>query len=233
MEIGVSKMDKIVVVEDDFYMREELVSILIKARYEAVALTEFENVVEQILSLVPDLILLDINLPYLSGFEICRALKAKGDWAVLVLTARDKLQDELHALGLGADDYLTKPCNMDRLLARIKNLLQRTKQKHPGLVDGGAFLLDPNTFTFYIGENSYLLPPNEGKILLTLLQRSPGIVSKSELSHALWGPGDYIDENALQVNFVRLRKTLKKFHLEDCIENVRGQGYCFRKRVDE
>lgn len=227
-------MAKIVVVEDDFYMREELVSVLIKSGYEAFALSEFENAVDQIVALAPDLILLDINLPYQSGFEICRALKTNGSWMVLVLTARDKLQDELHALGLGADDYLTKPCNMDRLLARIKNLLQRTaKQKQPGLVDGGDFLLDPNTFTFYIGNSSYLLPPNEGKILLTLLLHSPEIVSKNELSYALWGTSEYVDENTLQVNFARLRKTLKKFNLEDCIENVRGQGYCFRKRVSE
>lgn len=227
-------MTRIVVVEDDFYMREELVSLLMKSGYEAFALTEFENAVGQIIALTPDLILLDINLPCRSGFEICKALKTKGDWAVLVLTARDKLQDELHALGLGADDYLTKPCNTERLLARIKNLLQRTsRQRQPGLVDGGDFLLDPNTFTFYIGKHSYLLPPNEGKILLTLLLRSPEIVSKSDLSLAVWGTSEYVDENTLQVNFARLRKTLKKFHLEDCIENVRGQGYCFRKRVSE
>ncbi len=123
---------------------------------------------------------------------------------------------------------------MDRLLARIKNLLQRSaKQKQPELVDGGDFLLDPNTFTLYIGNSSYLLPPNEGKILLTLLLHSPEIVSKDELSYVLWGTSGYVDENTLQVNFARLRKSLKKFNLEDCIETVRGQGYCFRKRVSE
>lgn len=225
-------MARIVVVEDDFYMREELVSVLVRSGYETLALTEFEKAVEQIVSMAPDLILLDINLPCQSGFEICKTLKANGGRMVLVLTARDKLQDELHALGLGADDYLTKPCNMDRLLARIKNLLHRTTNvKQPELVDGGRFLLDPNTFTLYIGNSSYLLTPNEGKILLTLLLHSPEIVPKSELSYALWGANDYVDENTLQVNFARLRKALKRFNLEDCIENIRGQGYCFRRQV--
>lgn len=162
-------MARIVVVEDDAYMREELIDLLGKSGYEALPLLDFENTVSQILALSPDLILLDINLPFQSGFEICKALKAKRAGTVLVLTARDKLQDELHALGLGADDYLTKPCNMDRLLARIKNLLRRTaEQAQQNLLDGGGFLLDPNTFTFYVGKNSYLLPPNEGKILLAL-----------------------------------------------------------------
>ena len=109
---------QIIVVEDDVYMREELIDVLEKAGYDAVPLLDFENAVSQIMSLSPDLILLDINLPFHSGFEICKEVKAKQLGTVLILTARDKLQDELHALGLGADDYLTKPCNTERLLAR-------------------------------------------------------------------------------------------------------------------
>lgn len=225
-------MARIVVVEDDLYMREELIDLLRKSDYEALPLSDFENAVSQIAALTPDLILLDINLPCQSGFEICKALKAKGIGTVLVLTARDKLQDELHALGLGADDYLTKPCNMDRLLARIRTLLRRTEeQERQGLLNGGGFLLDPNTFTFYVGKSSYLLPPNEGKILLTLLLRSPNIVTKAELCLALWGTDEFIDENALQVNFTRLRKTLRRFQLDDRIETIRGQGYRFREQV--
>lgn len=226
-------MARIVVVEDDLYMREELIDLLRKSDYEALPLLDFENAVFQIAALAPDLILLDINLPCQSGFEICRALRAKGIGPVLVLTARDKLQDELHALGLGADDYLTKPCNMDRLLARIKALLRRTEeQEQQGLLDGGGFLLDPNTFTFYVGKSSYLLPPNEGKILLTLLLRSPNIVNKADLCRALWGTDEFIDENALQVNFTRLRKTLRRFQLDNRIETIWGQGYRFREQVD-
>ena len=166
-------MAQIIVVEDDVYMREELIDVLEKAGYDAVPLLDFENAVSQIMSLSPDLILLDINLPFHSGFEICKEVKAKQLGTVLILTARDKLQDELHALGLGADDYLTKPCNTERLLARIKNLLRRKEeQMQQGLLNGGGFLLDPNTFTLYAGKKSYVLPQNEGKILLTLLKLS-------------------------------------------------------------
>lgn len=143
-----------------------------------------------------------------------------------------KLQDELHALDLGADDYLTKPCNMSRLLARIKNLLRRKEEQvQQGLLDGGGFLLDPNTFTIYVGNSSYLMPPNEGKILLALLKNSPKIVSKKELCIRLWGTEEFIDENALQVNFTRLRKTLREFGLEERIETVRGQGYRLKEQV--
>lgn len=135
-------MAQIVVVEDDVYMREELIDVLKKAGYDAVPLLNFENAVSQIMALSPDLILLDINLPFHSGFEVCKEIKAKRLGTVLILTARDKLQDELHALGLGADDYLTKPCNTERLLARIKNLLRRKEeQMQQGLLNGAASCL--------------------------------------------------------------------------------------------
>ena len=223
---------KIVVVEDDVYMREELLNLLEKSGYDTIGLSDFENAVSEIAAYFPDLILLDINLPFRSGFEICKELKAKQIGTVLVLTARDKLQDELHALDLGADDYLTKPCNMSRLLARIKNLLRRKEEQvQQGLLDGGGFLLDPNTFTIYVGNSSYLMPPNEGKILLALLKNSPKIVSKKELCIRLWGTEEFIDENALQVNFTRLRKTLREFGLEERIETVRGQGYRLKEQV--
>ena len=101
-------MARIMVVEDDVYMREELTDLLRKSGYETASLFDFENAIPEITEYSPDLVLLDINLPFHSGFEICKELKAKQLGTVLVLTARDKLQDELHALGLGADDYLTK-----------------------------------------------------------------------------------------------------------------------------
>lgn len=101
-----------------------------------------------------------------------------------------------------------------------------------GLLNGGGFLLDPNTFTLYAGKKSYVLPQNEGKILLTLLKSSPNLVSKSDLFHVLWGTAEFIDENALQVNFTRLRKTLREVGLGDRIETVRGQGYRLKERVE-
>lgn len=223
-------MARITIVEDDSWMREELMDILQKAGYEVTAIADFHDVVAQIATSAPDLVLLDINLPEQSGFEICKSLKSKGIAPILMLTSRDKLQDELHGLHLGADDYLTKPCHRDRLLARIRNLLRRFEGQ-PGLIDGGSFSLDPNTFTLYKGSQSLLLSTNEGKILLALVQNRPEIVSKSTLSELLWGTDQYIDENALQVNLTRLRKTLRQLNLENQIETIRGQGYRLRGQL--
>lgn len=226
---GGAEVARITIVEDDPLMREELIDILQKAGYEVAAIADFQDIVAQIATLAPDLVLLDINLPGQSGFEICKSLKSQGTGPILILTSRDKLQDELHGLDLGADDYLTKPCNRDRLLARIQNLLRRFEGR-PGLINGENFFLDPNTFTLYKGSQSIVLSANEGKILLTLVQHRPEIVSKSTLRELLWGTDQYIDENALQVNLTRLRKTLRQLNLEDQIETIRGQGYRLRGR---
>ncbi len=225
-------MPKIAIIEDEIYMREELTDMLEKSGYDPVPITDFENAPAQIRALSPDLVLLDINLPGPSGFEICKAIQSGFSGSILVLTARDRLEDELHALGLGADDYLTKPCPMERLLARIRNLLRRAPG-HPAFLKGRGFSLDPDTLTLYAPGRSFRLPPNEGKLLAMLLKNSPRIVSKNELSQALWGTQMYIDENALQVNLTRLRKTLGKLGFENVIETVRGQGYRYLNDQEE
>lgn len=226
-------MKRIVIVEDDIYMREELEQLLKKSNYEVDSITNFNLISEQIKKRSPDLTLLDINLPVQSGFEICRELKGIGIWPILILTARDRLQDELHALELGADEYLTKPCNSRRLLARIENLLNRADQvKRKGLVNGGDFHLDSCTFTVYTKEHSFVLPPNEGKLLLSLLKHFPDMVVKDVLARELWGTDIYIDENALQVNITRLRRDMKDMGLDDRIETIRGKGYRLRKNEE-
>ena len=118
-------MKHIAVVEDEALMREELADMLRRAGYAVTEVTDFADVTGQLLALAPDLVLLDLNLPEVSGFQICRDLKRRSALPVLVLTSRGQLRDEVHALELGADEYLTKPYRKERLLARIGNVLKR------------------------------------------------------------------------------------------------------------
>lgn len=136
-------------------------------------------------------------------------------------------------LSLGQQDVIRflSEIESDAVERLLTNLLPTVYLCALLLLDGGGFLLDPNTFTIYVGNSSYLMPPNEGKILLALLKNSPKIVSKKELCIRLWGTEEFIDENALQVNFTRLRKTLREFGLEERIETVRGQGYRLKEQV--
>lgn len=173
-------MKRIVVVEDELFMREELVYILQKAGYEAYCISDFSNVAEEILKKSPELVLLDLNLPGITGFDICKEIKMNSTIPILILTSRDQLKDELHALGLGADEYLTKPCNKDRLLVRISNLLRRNEDRNYFIEIRGV-KLDLQTYTMYFNEKSIVLSENQGKIMELLLSNPKDIVTKDML----------------------------------------------------
>ncbi|MCI7097521.1 MAG: response regulator transcription factor [Lachnospiraceae bacterium] len=217
-------MKRIAVVEDEKLMREELVELLGKSGYEAVEICDFSNVAGQLITLSPDLVVLDLNLPGTGGFQICRDVKQKSSIPVLVLTSRDQMKDELHALDLGADEYLTKPCRRERLLARISNVLKRYEGRS-NLLEGADFLLDRQTYTLYIHNSSVILPKNQGMLLEIFLSRRDEIVKKEDLCMVLWGTTEFIDENALQVNLTRLKKTMSRLNMRQKIVPVRGVGY--------
>lgn len=217
-------MKRIAVVEDEKLMREELVKMLGKSGYEPVEICDFSDVADQLITLSPDLVLLDLNLPGTGGFQICRDVKQKSSIPVLVLTSRDQMKDELRALNLGADEYLTKPCRRERLLARISNVLKRYEGRS-NLLEGADFLLDRQTYTLYIHNSSVILPKNQGMLLQMFLSRRDEIVKKEDLCMALWGTTEFIDENALQVNLTRLKKTMSRLNMRQKIVPVRGVGY--------
>ena len=217
-------MKKIAVVEDEVYTREELCNMLEKAGYSALAVTAFENAAEQLTALAPDLVILDLNLPEISGFQICRDLKQKTSIPVLVLTSRDQMSDELQALRFGADEYLPKPCRKERMLARIANILKRFEGRS-NLLEGQGFLLDRGTYTLYIDNTSVILPRNQGKLLEALLAGGNQLVTSEQLCRALWDTTEFIDENALQVNLTRLKKTMANLGMKQKVVAVRGLGY--------
>ena len=217
-------MKRIAVVEDEVYMREELCNMLQKDGYLAEAITELEDAARLLAALRPDLVILDLNLPKISGFQICQELKNKTSIPVLVLTSRDQVKDELQAFHLGADEYLTKPCRKDRLLARVSNILKRYEGR-TNLIEGPDFLLDQQTYTLYIHNTSVVLPKNQGKLLVALLSGGDALVTTEQLCIALWGTTEYIDENALQVNLTRLKKTMSGLEMKQRIVAVRGMGY--------
>lgn len=221
-------MKHIAIVEDEIFMREELSILLRKAGYQVTEISDFEDTEKSLSALSPDLILLDLNLPGISGFQICRAIKQKSPVPVLILTSRDQLRDELHALNLGADEYLTKPCRKERLLARVSNVLKRYEGR-ANLLEGTDFLLDRQTYTLYIHNTSFVLPKNQGKLLEVFLTHGSNTVPKEELFTALWGTSEFIDENALQVNLTRLKKTMANLKMRQQITPVRGVGYRFAK----
>jgi len=215
---------KIVIVEDELFMREELQHILEKEGYDTFSITKFSSVVDEIISASPDLVLLDLNLPGISGFEICKGIRHKSNVPILVLTGRDQMKDELHALDIGADEYINKPCHKERLLARITNLLRRLEDRRH-FSEIKDISLDLQTYTINIKGKAAILPENQGKIMELLLENYQELVTKEILLNKLWGTTEYIDENALYVNMTRLKKSLHNLDTNYKINTIRGKGY--------
>lgn len=224
-------MKHILVIEDEPLIRDEIVILLEKAGYQVGKITDFKETTKQVQRYETDLIILDLNLPGETGFQICKNLKTKSSIPILVLTSREQLKDEIYALKLGADEYLTKPFRKERLLARIENLLKRYEGRN-NLLEKDNFLLDRNTYTLYIDGNSILLPQNQGKLLEALLTTDDNVVTKEELSMKLWNTTEFIDENALQVNITRLKKVMKEVGIAFQVKSVRGIGYKLERVVN-
>lgn len=215
---------RIAVIEDDVYLRDEITDTFIKRGHSAIGITSFDDAEAELEQLAPELIVLDVNLPGRSGFEICRSVKACMSVPVLILTARDTLDDELTALGIGADDFLTKPCHPDRLVVRAEHLFRRYGRVK-GLIQTGSLILDTDTYKLVYNEKMLVLPETEGKILRLLMENYPNAVSHRNIFFSVWGTEEFVDENILQVNITRLRKSLSEIEIGGIVETVRGYGY--------
>lgn len=218
-------MTRVLIAEDDIYLREELMLTFQKRGYQVFGISSFETAKQQILDAAPNLLILDINLPNKSGFELCKELKCRASFPILILTARDTLSDELNGLELGADDFLIKPCHPDKLLARADRLLQ-IYQKIGSLIQVKTLALDTDTYKLVWRRQSLILPETEGKILRLLIEKYPLTVSHSEIFSFVWNTEEFVDENIVPVNITRLRKKLSLVGLSQVIRTVRGQGYC-------
>ena len=220
-------MDKILIVEDDEKLREELKIFLDRNGYDTVILDKFDNPVEDILKINPNLVLLDINLPFFDGEYICKELRKKSNVPIIMLTSRDNEIDELISLNYGADQYVTKPYNIQILLAKINGLLKRSKDSDATqtLIDCREFVLDISKSIIENGNNKIELTKNELKILHYLVMNRGKIVSRDEIMDYLWDSESFIDDNTLTVNIKRLRLKLEELGVKDIIETKRGQGY--------
>ena len=220
-------MEKIIIIEDDEIIREELKNFLSKYGYEIVAPTSFDNVVKFILNENANLVLLDINLPIFDGYYICREVRKKSDIPIIIVTSRDSDMDELMSMNLGADDFVTKPYNTQILLARIAALLKRSglNLTTNNILTYKDFQLNLSNATIAYNEKEIELTKNEVKILSYLINHKGEIVSRELLMEYLWSTEYFVDDSTLTVNITRLRKKLAEIGIENVIETRRGLGY--------
>ena len=226
---GVLRMKKILIVEDDFSISKELKELLDNSGYEAFILENFQDAKNEILKLMPDLILLDINIPYTNGENLLKELRKESDIPVIMVTSRNNETDEVLSMSYGADDYITKPYNPTILLLRIGAILRRTEQAgdtmryHELLIcpQKGSIVREG---TGNDTETEIVLTKNE-MIIFVYLLNNRRIVTRDELMTDLWNNKEYINDNALTVNISRLRTKLKEIGYENAIATRKGQGY--------
>ena len=220
-------MQKIMVIEDDTAIQEELALLLENEGYMPLVVTNFTDIPGQAVLERPDLILLDIGLPGRDGFSLCAALRKAIPVPIIFVTSRDAGVDEVRALSLGGDDYITKPYSVPVLLARIKAVLRRSigEPEPADVLEAGGLRLSLTKGVVSANGKTAELTRNELQILACLMAHTGQIVSRADLIDALWDNQIYIDDNTLSVNMTRLRGKLAEIGLPDAIKTRRGMGY--------
>ncbi|NBJ01765.1 DNA-binding response regulator [Lachnospiraceae bacterium] len=217
----------ILIVEDESAIRQELRLLLENALYRVTALDDFTDVPEQVLSCGPDLVLLDLNLPGESGFDICTRIRASSEVPIIFVTSRTDSMDELTGLMKGGDDYITKPFQAPILLAHIAAVLKRAAREGTEvtkLTHKGAELDIARGSLSFCGQ-VVELTKNELKIMHYLFLNKEKIVSRANLIEYLWDNQVFIDDNTLSVNMTRIRAKLEQAGMHDFIRTKRGMGY--------
>lgn len=219
-------MQRIMIIEDDPAIREELALLLNNEGYHALPVTNFTDISRQAAKYHPHLILLDIGLPGRDGFSLCANLRKSADVPIIFVTCRDSGADEVKALSLGGDDYIIKPYSVPVLLARIKAVLRRKYNTlSSDIIEAEGLRLNLAKGTASSGTKKVILSRNELQILACLMDHAGEIVPRGDLIEMLWDNQIYIDDNTLSVNITRLREKLKELDLFDLIKTRRGMGY--------
>ena len=215
---------KILIIEDDFELSNELKILLDNNGYHGIILQDLQNALENIIKINPDLILLDIKLPYLNGQQLLKQIRKNSNVPVIMVTSKDSEIDEILAMSYGADDYITKPYNPTILLLHVEAIFKRLNKIDNNLVYHGVNI-NLSKSTLKKDDIELLLSKNEMSIFYFLFMNQGKIVSRDEIMNYLWGTDKFIDDNTLTVNMTRLKKKLVQIGLINVIETRRDQGY--------
>ena len=216
---------KILIIEDEKTICQELTELLTNESYEAEYLEQFDNAKNDILEKNADLLLLDINIPGINGEMLLREIRKTSDVPIIMVTSRTGETDEVLSMSYGADDYITKPYNPTILLLRIAAILKRA-DSGKNIANYKDAQVNFSKGTISRNGQELVLTKNEMIISQMLLNNRNRIVSRDELMTDLWDNNEFVNDNALTVNISRLRGKLTEIGYEDAIETRKKQGYC-------
>lgn len=227
-------MRRIYLVEDDPKIRDILADYLHKYDYDVFLVKDFDHITNEFTECEPHLVLLDINLPRFDGFYWCRKIRTISNCPIIFISARDSGMDQVMAIENGADDYITKPFELEVVLAKIKSIMRRvygeySSEKDASFIDIEGLQLDTSTFILSYEEKQALLTKKECLLAKALLTQAEKIVSREYLLERLWDDQNFVDDNTLSVNITRLRKKLTDIGIVDALKTIRGAGYKLEK----
>ena len=220
-------MITIMIIDDNEQLQNEIGNLLTINGYSVLKPKDFDKIPKMVKDDSPDLGLLDINLPSDDGFKLCTEIRSFSKVPIIFITSRNTNIDELMAITLGGDDYITKPYNTQILLARINALIKRAYPNDSNLdiIEYNGLKLNILSSTIEYKGNSKELTKNEMKILYYLLINKEKIVSRVEIMEYLWDSSMFVNDNTLTVNITRIRNKIEEIGLKDFIKTKRGQGY--------
>ncbi len=225
-------MATILIVEDDVKIHQLLKAHIEKYGHKAVITTDFSQVLQQFKRVMPDLVLLDINLPKYDGFYWCRQIRSISTCPILFISAREGKMEQVMALENGADDYITKPFHYEVVMAKIRSNLRRAygdyAKQGERVVEVKGLTLYPERLQLSLNKQAVTLTHKEAVLIEALMEQHMRVVSRDRLLEKLWDDQHFIDDNTLNVYVTRVRKKLGELGIESAIETVRGAGYMLK-----
>ncbi|MEF2765890.1 MAG: response regulator transcription factor [Mediterraneibacter sp.] len=215
----------IAIAEDNTTTRRELSRLLTSHGYETVLPDDFKDLAGQLAGLSADLILLDVNLPYENGYDICRRIRELTRTPVIFVTSRDTSADELMSIRAGGIDFVSKPYDPLILLEKIRRALRLTDPGNFRELTRKGCTLDLHLSVIRYSGREAELTRNEFRILYYFFMNSGKVIGKEELLEKLWNDRFYLDENVLMVNMTRLKHKLREIGITHLLENIRGKGW--------
>ena len=220
-------MQKILIIEDDKVIARTLKEHLCKWDYDADFVVDFKNITEQVVSFAPQLILLDISLPYFNGFYWCGEIRKFSNVPIIFISSASDKMNIVMAVNMGGDDFITKPYDLNVVVAKVQALLRRTYDftDNTSTIEHNGGVLNLNDQTFMYNNNKVELTKNEYRILQCLLENVGKVVSRDSIMEKLWEDEAFVDDNTLTVNVTRLRRKLEDAGVSDYIRTKKGVGY--------
>lgn len=220
-------MNKVYIVEDDPVIAKTVANHLKGWQMECQCTMNFENIIEEMKAFEPDIILMDIKLPYYNGFYWCAEIRKISNVPIVFVSSADDNMNIVMAMNMGADDFISKPFDLQVLTVKLQAVLRRSYgqvlERH--VLECGDVVLNLDDTSMMIRDQRMELTKNEFLMLKVLLEKQGKVVSREEMMERLWGDDEFIDDNTLTVNMVRLRKKMESAGLTDFIVTKRGLGY--------